>query len=281
VINAFKDFDLTGRTALVTGGATGLGYHMTRALARSGARVLICSRREAVLAAAAESLAAENLSGEVLTHVVDLASRTSIRKLTDYALTTLGGVDILIGNAAIDCLEHLENIKDESIDTMCQVNISANVEMVRAFLPRMRKNKWGRILFTSSATTICASPHEGAGMYSAVKGALNTFTRTAAVEAGHDGVTVNSLVLGMYLTDMVRDIFSQLEQAHGKGAGHTAMNSFACMTALGRLGECAEIEGVVQLLASNAGRYITGTNMVIDGGMSIMLRPNMPEATES
>jgi NAD(P)-dependent dehydrogenase (short-subunit alcohol dehydrogenase family) len=281
VDNAFQDFDLTGRTSLVTGGGTGLGYHMTRALARSGAKVLICSRRESVLAAAIESLGKEDLRGAVVSHVVDLANRASIKALTDHALRTLGGVDILIGNAAIDCLEHLENIKDESIDAMCQVNISANVELVRAFLPQMRRKQWGRILFTSSATTICASPHEGAGMYSAVKGALNTFTRTAAVEVGHDGITVNSLVLGMYLTDMVQDIFAQLEQAHGAGAGRTAMNSFACMTALGRLGECKEIEGVIQLLASNAGRYITGTNMVIDGGMSIMLRPNMPVAAAS
>jgi NAD(P)-dependent dehydrogenase (short-subunit alcohol dehydrogenase family) len=273
---SLRNFDLTGRTALVTGGATGLGYHMTRALVSSGARVLICARRESVLKSAAEELKKAGLAGSVVYYPVDLASRTSIKALTAHALSLFGGVDIFIGNAAIDCLEHLEQIKDESIDAMCQVNISANVELVRAFLPRMRRQKWGRIMFTSSATTICASPHEGAGMYSAVKGALNTFTRTAAVEVGHDGVTVNSLVLGMYLTDMVRDIFAQVDKAHGDGAGIAAMNSFACMTALGRLGDCEEIEGVIQLLASDAGRYITGTNLVIDGGMSIMLRPNMP-----
>jgi NAD(P)-dependent dehydrogenase (short-subunit alcohol dehydrogenase family) len=277
--NAFKNFDLTGRTAVVTGGATGLGYHMTRALASSGARVLICSRRESILKSASEQLNRAGFAGSVSYYQVDLATRASIGALTKHALSVLGGVDIYIGNAAIDCLEHLENIKDESIDAMCQVNISANIELLRAFLPHMRRQKWGRVMFTSSATTICASPHEGAGMYSAVKGALNTFTRTAAVEVGHDGITVNSLVLGMYLTDMVRDIFSQADKAHGAGAGTAAMNSFACMTALGRLGECEEIEGLVQLLASDAGRYITGTNLVIDGGMSIMLRPNMPTGT--
>ena len=276
--NAFKHFDLTGRTALVTGGATGLGCHMTRALARSGAKVMICSRRENVLEAAADEFSKEGLSGEVLFHTVDLASRDSIKTLISHTLSTLGGVDIFIGNAAINCLEHLENITDESIDAMCQVNISANIEMVRAFLPHMRKQKWGRVLFSSSAVTVCASPFEGSGMYTAVKAALSAFTRTAAVETGHDGITVNSLVLGMYLTDMVRDIFVQIERAQGEGAGQAARDTFACMTALGRLGECEEIEGLVQLLASDAGRYITGANLVIDGGMSIMLRPHMPSA---
>ena len=115
-------------------------------------------------------------------------------------------------------------------------------------------------------------------MYTAVKGALNSFTRTAAAEAGHDGITVNSLILGMYLTDIVRGIFDQLDKAHGAGAGAAAQNSFASMTALGRLGETPEVEGLIQLLASDAGSYITGANLAIDGGMSIMLRPNPPRA---
>ncbi|HKT72180.1 MAG TPA: SDR family oxidoreductase [Steroidobacteraceae bacterium] len=275
----FEAFELRGRTALVTGGGTGLGRHMSRALARAGAQVVICARREQVLRDTAADLNADPaICGRVSYHVVDLARRESIRALIDATSARFGGADIFIGNAAIDCLEHVELIKDESIDAMCQVNISANVELIRGLVPYMRKQQWGRVILISSATTICTSPHEGAGMYTAVKGALNAFTRTCATELGHDGITVNSLVLGMFLTDIVRDIFSQIDQAHGPGAGDAAQRSFSSMTALGRLGECQEVEGVVQLLASEAGRYITGSSLVLDGGISIMLRPHEPRA---
>lgn len=272
--HAFGMFELHGRTALVTGGGTGLGLHMTRALLRAGAKVLICGRRDAVLEAAAARLAQDDLPGRLLCHGVDLADRASIRQLIAFAHDELGGVDIFIGNAGQDMLQHVAQITDEAIDQMMQVNLSANVELVRAFVPAMRSKHWGRIIFSSSATTVCSTPHEGAGMYTAVKGALNSFTRTIAAEVGHDGVTVNSLILGMYLTDIVRDIFKQLEAAHGPGAGRAAQDSFASMTAVGRLGECHEVEGLIHLLASDAGSYITGANLAIDGGLSIMLRPN-------
>jgi gluconate 5-dehydrogenase len=270
----FQMFELKGRTALVTGGGTGLGYHMARALMRAGATVLICGRRESVLQEAAAQLTQENFSGRVLHCSVDLGDRASIRHLIAFAQEALGGVDIFIGNAGQDMLQHVADITDEAIDHMTQVNLSANVELVRAFVPQMREKRWGRIIFSSSATTVCSSPHEGAGMYTAVKGALNAFTRTIATEVGHDGITVNSLILGMYLTDIVRDIFVQLESAHGPGAGQAAQDSFASMTAIGRLGECHEVEGIIHLLASDAGSYITGANLAIDGGISIMLRPN-------
>ncbi|SCW53598.1 gluconate 5-dehydrogenase [Sphingobium faniae] len=273
---AFKKFDLTGKTALVTGGATGLGYHMARALAISGARVVICARREDVLKSAVDTLSKDVAGGDILYRTVDLGDRQSIARLSEYCMGELGGIDIFIGNAGQDMLQPIEAITDDAIDQMVQVNLSANVELVRGFVPHMRQKRWGRILFSSSATTVCASPHEGASMYTAVKGALNSYTRTAATELGHDGITVNSLILGMFLTDIMRGVFDQVEQAQGPGAGAAALKSFSSMIALGRCGEVEEIEGLIQLLASDAGSYITGSNLAIDGGLSIMLRPNQP-----
>lgn len=274
---SFTHFCLTGRTALVTGGGTGLGFFIARALARAGARVVICARREAVLENAAALLNEDPFAnGRVSYRVVDLADRASIASLVAALASAGEDIDIYVGNAAVDCLEHLENIRNESIDTMCQVNISANVELIRALIPHMRRQQWGRIILISSATTICSSPFEGAGLYTAVKGAMNAFARTAATETGHDGITVNSLVLGIFMTEIVRDMFEQLDADHGVGTADAAIRSFSAMTAVGRFGRCEEIEGVVQLLASDAGRYITGSNLVADGGLSIMLRPREP-----
>jgi NAD(P)-dependent dehydrogenase (short-subunit alcohol dehydrogenase family) len=131
---------------------------------------------------------------------------------------------------------------------MLQVNVSANVELFRAFLPHMRENKWGRVIFSSSASTVCASATDGMGMYVAAKGALNAFTKTAAAEAGHDGITVNCLVLGMFHTDLISEAIKLTEQHQGKAAADAFLETFASMTSVGRLAECKEIEGIIQLL---------------------------------
>jgi NAD(P)-dependent dehydrogenase (short-subunit alcohol dehydrogenase family) len=268
-------FDLSGKTALVTGGATGLGYHMTRALACAGANVLIAARRQAVLDDAASTLNNDpDTKGIISAHPVDLSDRDSIQTLADYATSTFDGVDIFIGNAGQDFNEHILNVKNESIDQIMQVNVSANVELVRAFVPHMKRQQWGRILFSSSVSTIVSSPHEGICMYTATKGALNAFTRTLAAETGHDNITVNSLVLGFFVTDMVREAEELLRETQGEEAARLFMQDFVGMTALGRPGKPQELEGLIQLLASDAGSYITGSNLVVDGGMSIMLRPN-------
>lgn len=273
--DAFAKFDLTGRTAVVTGGGTGLGYYMTRGLARSGARVLITARRADVLAKAADELNAEVGAERVFCHTVDLADRPSVNALAEHAIDSFGWVDIFIGNAAQDFLEPLDDILDESIDQILQVNLTANIQLMRAFLPGMRARRWGRILFSSSASTVCAPANDHMAMYTATKGALNAFTRTAANEAGPDGITVNTLILGLFLTDMVKEAIEGYAQTYGAEAGAAFNRSFTNMTSLDRLGECEDVEGLVQLLASDAGGYITGANLAIDGGLSVMLRPRL------
>jgi NAD(P)-dependent dehydrogenase (short-subunit alcohol dehydrogenase family) len=112
------------------------------------------------------------------------------------------------------------------------------------------------------------------GVYAASKGAINAFTRTLAAEVGHDNITANSLVIGFFVTDMVRHASDLLAERQGDEAARLFMQDFVGMTALGRAGRPEELEGLVQMLASDAGSYITGSNLVVDGGMSIMLRPN-------
>lgn len=274
MLNPFEYFDLSGKTAVVTGGGSGIGYHMTRGLLKSGARVIIADRREDVINQAIETLMAEGPPGTVTAHPVELGDRKSIRSLADHAMETLGGVDIFIGNAAMNGLEPVAEIQDETIDLIFQVNVSANVELFRAFLPHMRKKQWGRAIFTASGAVMGGSAHEGIGMYAATKGALAAFTKTAAAEVGHDGITVNALVLGMFYTDLLREAVGETEREHGKAAADAFLETFSSMHALGRLGECRDVEGTIQLLASDAGRFITATSFVLDGGLVSMLRPN-------
>ena len=271
--DAFKKFDLSGKTALVTAGGTGIGFHLTRALAQAGAKVMIASRREQVLKDAAGRLMQDPLIEQVLYHTVDLTDHHSIKALADHAAAVMGGVDIFVGNAAEVGMEALDNISTDSAERVMQVNFHANVALTKLLLPHMRQQKWGRVMFSSTVGSMLGSPHEGMAIYGASKGALNAFVRTAATETGRDGITVNSMVFGFYVTEMMQESCAQMELTHS-GAAKAFVDGYASMTAIGRLGECSELEGVIQLLASDAGSYITGSSMVIDGGMSIMLRPN-------
>jgi len=271
----FRKFDLTGKAALVTGGGTGLGFHMARALLQAGAQVMIASRREEVLRASVARLREETSSELAYYATVDLSEPQGIQSLVQRAYATLGNIDILIGNAGLDAVDQVDVVSDEAITAMCQVNIAANVSLVRAVLPAMRKRKWGRIIFSSSCASIRASAKEGMGMYAAVKGALNAFARAAAAEAGHDGITVNSLLFGIFETDVVRAASARLERAT-PGGGKAFYDSFSSMVMLGRWGSLEEIEGLIQFVASDAASYLTGTNLLYDGGLSAMLRPHAP-----
>jgi gluconate 5-dehydrogenase len=240
--------------------------------------VLLAARREDVLKEAAARLNAECGGPEVQYRTVDLADRTSIATFADAALEALGRVDILLGNAALGIYQPIDTISDESFDAMMQVNVSANISLVRAFLPGMRANRWGRVIFSSSAVSTLSSPHEGSSLYTTVKAALQAFTRTAAAEAGHDGITVNSLVLGMFMTDLVVEMAAGVDPEHG---GREFLKPFASITSLGRMGRCEEVEGIVQLLASDAGTFITGASLPIDGGMTTMLLPHEPPSGDT
>ena len=271
---AFEKFNLEGKTAVVTGGGTGLGYYMTRGLMRSGAKVMIAARREEVLEAAAQKLRSESDAGEVVFHTLDLNDRANVEHFARRAIETLGGVDIFVGNAAQDGLEKLEAVTDDNVDFMMQVNLISNIQLVRAFVPGMREKRWGRIMFSSSTNATKATAHEGTSIYAATKGALNSYSRVAAAELGHDGITVNSLLLGMYFTDMVQGVYDMIEREHGGGAGQQFIEAFGSMMMSGRLGREDEVEGMMQYLASDAASYVTGTEFCIDGGLNSMLRPN-------
>lgn len=267
--DAFKKFDLTGKTALVTGGGTGLGYEMTKALLESGAKVMIAARREDVLKSAAEKLMSEHPAGKVLYRHVDLLDSISVKALADHALSTLNGVDIFVGNAGVEVQERIDDLTDTAVEQQIRGNLTANIELTRAFLPSMRKKKWGRFIYSSSAASNTADSDDMMSVYGAAKSGLNAFARYVAAEAGYDGITANTLVIGVFLTDMAAAHFSTLPEETMKELAQ----SFSSMIFLRRTGRPEEIGGLVQLLASEAGSFITGACIPIDGGMTVAFRP--------
>lgn len=273
MIAPFEKFDLSGKTALVTGGATGLGFSMARGLGRAGAKLILVARREAQLQHAAQQLLSDPLIRSVEWKSADLYDRSGVVDLASAVLGESGGVDIFVGNAATNLLKQIPDVEMEAIDELFQLNFSANVRLVQAFLPGMRERKWGRIIFSSSIGSIGVVPRQGSAIYGATKAAINSFARTLAADMGHDGITANAIVLGVYMTEMLER--GQRERAkQGEEAARKFIAALSAKAALGRLGDPAEVEGVVQLLASDAGSYITGSSFVVDGGMSIMMRPS-------
>jgi NAD(P)-dependent dehydrogenase (short-subunit alcohol dehydrogenase family) len=247
-----KLFDLSGRVALVTGGSRGLGKAMARGLAEAGADVLICSRQESELRPAlAEILEGTSRRGEWV--VADLTRRDEVDRLARTALDRLGRVDILINNAGSNLPQITEEIRDADWDRLLELNLTSVMRLTRALVPQMKARRWGRILHISSIMALVSK--EGRGCYSATKAALLGLARAQALELGPYGITVNCLAPGPFLTELPGRLLSEEEKRR-----------FAERTAVGRWGEPRELVGATLLLVSDAGSYITGQTLVVDGG---------------
>lgn len=271
----FAKFDLTGRTALVTGGSDGLGEGIAVALAGAGARVLIAGRDQAKLdrAAAAIAAATDRPQDQITGISADLYDRDGVRELAAFANEQFGGIDIFAGNAGAVHAEQVGEISEQEMDACLQLNLSSNIVLTQAFLPRMRAQKWGRIIFSSSTASHLCAPRQGNHVYAATKSGLNGIARTMAGDLGRDGITINNLIFGVFWTSILRGVVAQLTETQGAAVADGLINSFTVMTAVGRLGEVADLHGIVQLLASDAGSYITGASIPLDGGTSIMMGP--------
>jgi NAD(P)-dependent dehydrogenase (short-subunit alcohol dehydrogenase family) len=245
-------FNLTGKVALITGGSKGLGKAMARGLAEAGADVLISSRHEDELRKALDDiLHGTGRRGNFI--VADMTRRDQVRQLAKTALERMGRIDILINNAGSNVPQPIDAIKDEDWDRIMELNLHSVMGLTRALVPQMKERRWGRIIHISSIMAYISK--EGRDAYSATKAALIGMARAAALELGPFGITVNCIAPGPFLTDLPASVLSAEEQA-----------IFARRTAIGRWGDAKELIGPALLLASEAGSYITGTSLIIDGG---------------
>jgi NAD(P)-dependent dehydrogenase (short-subunit alcohol dehydrogenase family) len=245
-------FDLTGRTALVTGGSRGLGREMARILAQAGAEVAICSRTRSEIEATARELASQT-GVRVEPLVADVGRRPEAERLAADATACLGKVDILISNAGWNVPQAADKIRDEDWDTLLELNISSSMVLTRALAPSMMTRRWGRIVYISSIMALASTADRVA--YSTTKAALHGMVKANALHLGPHGITVNCLAPGPFATEMPMAILSKAQQ-----------EQFAARTGLGRWGNPAELAPAALLLASNAGSYITGSVMLVDGG---------------
>ncbi|MBN1912099.1 MAG: SDR family oxidoreductase [Pirellulales bacterium] len=246
-------FDLSGRTALVTGGSRGLGRAMARGFALAGADVFLCSRDGDELKEAARELADET-GRRIECAVADLMRREEVEPLAQKALDALGKIDILVNNAGGNIVSPVDQIVDRDWDDLMQLNVHSGMALTRALAPGMKERRWGRVIFTSSIMAFLSTA--GRNAYSTTKSALHGLVKSCSLDLGPYGITVNCIAPGPFATHMPMSILSKKQQ-----------EELAARTALGRWGLPDELAGPALLLASDAGSYITGSILIVDGGV--------------
>jgi NAD(P)-dependent dehydrogenase (short-subunit alcohol dehydrogenase family) len=247
-------FDLSGRCALVTGGGRGLGKEMARILAAAGADLILCSRTQSQLTDTAREIAAET-GARVEALVADVGKRPDTERLAREADKPFGKVDILVSNAGWNIPQAVEAIRDEDWDALLELNLTSAMVLTRALAPAMKSRRWGRILYISSIMGLASTADRVA--YSTTKAALHGMVKANALHLGPHGITVNCLAPGPFATEMPMSILSKEQQER-----------FAVRTAVGRWGKPRELAPAALLLASDAGSYITGSILVVDGGVT-------------
>jgi NAD(P)-dependent dehydrogenase (short-subunit alcohol dehydrogenase family) len=245
-------FNLSGKVALITGGSKGLGKAMARGLAEAGADIVITSRHEGELRDALDDiLKGTGRNGRLI--VADMSRRAEVEQLARIALEQMGRIDILVNNAGTNVPQPIDEVRDADWDRVVEINLGSVMALTRALVPQMKARRWGRIIHISSIMGFVAKA--GRSCYSATKAALLGVTRATALELGAYGITVNSICPGPFLTDLPGRLLSEEEK-----------REMARTTALDRWGDPKELVGPILLLASEAGSYITGEALVVDGG---------------
>lgn len=238
---------LKDKIALIVGGARGIGGGIARRFAQEGATIVLADLEEASGAALAEEL------GGLFVRA-DISRAEDAERAVAAAVGRYGRLDILVQNAGIYPWTLIENTTTEEWDHVVRVNLGGCFQAARAALPQMKKQQYGRMLFTSSIT----GPHvtsPGHGHYSASKAGINGFIRAAALEFSGYGITVNGVEPGNILTEGMKEHRSP-----------EFIRNMAEAVPLGRLGTPEDVANAFLFLASDEAAYVTGTTIVVDGG---------------
>jgi NAD(P)-dependent dehydrogenase (short-subunit alcohol dehydrogenase family) len=242
---------LEGRTAIVTGASRGIGEAIACALDGAGARVALVARDRAALEAVAGRLA-----NNPLVMAADLADPAVPASLVADAREALGGIDVLVNNAALAARAPTEELDAALVDRLYAVNVRAPLLLIAALVPSMVQRGSGAIISISSGSAVVGTPRRAA--YAATKGAIDAATRSLAIELGPHGIRVNSVAPGVVDTHM----WARNKAIPG------VVEEIEALTPLRRWATPADIADVVVFLASDAARFVTGETVCVDGGLA-------------
>jgi NAD(P)-dependent dehydrogenase (short-subunit alcohol dehydrogenase family) len=248
-------FSLDGRVAVVTGGSSGIGQEMARALALAGARVVLVARDQVRLVVAADTLQAAGGSG-VAWVAADLAVRSEVSRAASEAEAAFGPVDILVNCAGVNIRPPLGALRVEDWDLTIAVNLTAPFLLGQRFGPAMAARGWGRIINVTSQQAQRAFANSGG--YGASKGGLASLTRSQSEAWARSGVCCNAVCPGFVMTRLNAHLASD----------PAVVAALAARTMVGRNGSATDFAGVAVFLASRASDYVTGQTLYVDGGFS-------------
>jgi NAD(P)-dependent dehydrogenase (short-subunit alcohol dehydrogenase family) len=255
-----KAFDLSGKSALITGGSRGLGLQIAEALGEQGAKIVLSSRKAPDLEQAQKHLAGLGIKADWI--AADNAKDDDIKRLADEAIAKLGRVDILVNNAGATWGAPTEDHPIEAWDKVMNLNIRSLFLLSQQIGKRsMIPNKYGRIINIASIAGLRGSTGEMQTIaYNTSKGAVVNFTRALAGSWGRYGITVNALAPGFFPSKMTKGIIDMV-----------GVEKLAEGAPLRRIGDEDDLKGAALLFASDAGKHITGQILAIDGGLTAVL----------
>jgi NAD(P)-dependent dehydrogenase (short-subunit alcohol dehydrogenase family) len=249
-----KLFSLENQTALITGGNSGIGFAMAKALGMAGACVILLARREAELKLRVEELSKDGLVASFI--AADLAKPDVAPVVMKELQARNQHVDILVNAAGVNLRQPFQEVTADAFDLHMALHLRAPFLLTQALAPAMVNKKYGRIINLASLQSTRAFPNSAP--YGAGKGGIVQLTRAIAEEWSRHGVTCNAIAPGFFPTPLTEPVFSDPARA-AKNAEHTA---------IGRNGELDDLTGATVFLASKASAYITGQTLAIDGGFT-------------
>ncbi len=251
-------FDLSGKTAIITGSSRGIGRAIAEQMADHGARVVISSRKLPACREVADAINAKHGDGTAIAIAASISSKGELQHLVDETDKLFGNIDILVCNAASNpYYGPMANIGDEQFQKIMTNNVIANNWLIGMVSPQMIERKDGAVIIISSIGGLKGSPVIGA--YCVSKAADFQLARNLAVEYGRHNVRINCIAPGLIKTDFARALWENPEN----------LKPALSRTPMGRIGEPDEIAGAAVFLASAAGAYVNGQQIVIDGGATI------------
>lgn len=247
-----KLFSLEGRTALVTGGSSGIGYAFAHALGRAGAKLVLAARHPVELAQAAARLAGEGVVARTVS--ADLSTLPGVEHLIAEARGI--GIDVLVNAAGMNLRQPFQEVSADAFDLHMAVHLRAPFLLTQGLAPAMKQKGWGRIVNVASLQTWRAFPNSAP--YGAAKAGVGQLTRAIAEAWSRYGITCNAIAPGFFETPLTAAVFADPARAAANAA----------QTAIGRNGRLEDLDGAIVFLASDASAYVTGQILSVDGGFT-------------